>query len=448
MSNDEQEYLKLPPHDIDAELCLLGSLMLITDPLEWASVASLVSERHFYRSDHGEIFKLLREMRANKKPVDAVTYRAHAISKGSFESLGGMEYLTKIITSVPSSAHAKHYAEIVRNHAMGRAIIHLATRAIADVHSERGEFLPIATRLSSQFTKLAVSGQESVIRSIGEGVREVVERATNKTRPPLISTGLQPLDDVVGGYPIGGFSIISGRPAMGKSAVGKCSALALACQGTPVGVISIEETLGKISTNVLSNIANVQSAKIAFARESEADLKLMLQAAKSLENTPMFIADYPTRTSEIEATIAMMRQRYGCVVVFVDHLHIVSHDDAVGNRAAQLVAITTALKNAAKRSGVAVVALAQLNRGAASEGAKSRKPTLWDLKESGSLEENGDLIIGVHREDYYRAQRGESDFDHQMILCVLKNKLGGIGEVPMHWDGDHQRITEWIEDVP
>lgn len=440
------DFDKLPPHSIDAEKCLLGALMLIgNDVALWAESTSALKPEHFYRSDNALIFAALKDMRRIGKPVDAVTLREFLMARGSFEEIGGLAYVAELLNSVPSAANAKHYAGIVRNCALGRALLKLATDVHRDVFEPGGkEFSEHANRHAARFTQLAARGSENAIRSIGEGAMEVYERAVEGRKAPLISTGFASLDREIGGFPIGGFSIIGGRPGMGKSAMAKAVALNLARAGTPVGLVSVEETITKVSTNILSNVSDVDSHRIAFGRESREDLAFLLEGVNSLHSTPMFIADYPSKISEIESTITLLVQRYGCKIVFVDHIHIVNAEAEPGTpRAAQLVQITCALKAAAKQNNVAVVGLAQLNRGAAAENAKSRKPTLWDLKESGSLEENGDLILAVHREDYYRAQKGDPARDHQMIICILKNKLAGPGETPLYWDADHQRLSEW-----
>lgn len=434
---------KLPPHSIEAETCLLGSMMLDgNNPALWAEVNTLLKREHFYRDDHAVIFSHLQDLHRKSQPVDGISLRESLARSDKLKEIGGTEYLGKLISSVPSTAHATHYAKIVRETAIGRAVISLATDALREAYSPNGtEFHDLANRHAARFTALAARGSAQSIKRLGELAVDWYDEASTSKPPPMMQTGFVELDDCIGGLPIGGFTQIWARPGMGKSALCKAIALTLGEAGTPVGIVSIEESGCKIATNAVSNVGNVPSWKLQHGKLNREDLVQAMGAVDRLFNWPIFIADTPVKISEVEAAATLLVQRHGCRVVFVDHIHIID-GESIGNRTQEVTKISGVLKSIGKRLGIALSACCQLNRGQSRE-EYAGKPQLRDGRDSGALEQDGDLIIAVHREDWNRQQRNDETRDGQMLAIVLKNKFGRCGEIPLFWEGDYQRVKDW-----
>jgi len=441
---------KLPPQSIEAEACLLGSLMLDgNNAAMWAEISATVRRDHFYRDDHATIFDQLLDIRRRGVPIDAVSIVDGLKQTGKLDEVGGVVYLGTLMNSTPSAAHATHYAKIVREKAVGRSVIRIATDALRDAYAPHGADYPsIANVYAAKFARLASIGSTQTIRRLGEVALDWYYEVTSGKPPALIQTGFTELDDCIGGLPIGGFSQIWGRPGMGKSALAKAMALRLAEAGTPIGIVSIEENARKIATNAISGVANIQSWKIQHGKLAADDLTAAMAGIDRLFRWPIHIADTPVKMSEVESCVTLLVQRHGCRVVFVDHLHIIDGETpAHANRTAEVTKISGAVKSIGKRLGIAIVGCCQLNRGQSRDDYAS-KPQLRDARDSGALEQDGDLIIGVFREDWNRQQRNDPSRDGQMLAIVLKNKFGPCGEIPLAWEGDYQRVTEWAGPTP
>jgi replicative DNA helicase len=437
------DFDKLPPHSVEAEMSLIGSLMLDgNNATLWAEVNTLVKREHFYRDDHAVVFDTLAGLSKGGVPVDAVSLRDRLQNAGKLDEVGGVPYLGQLLHSVPSSAHAPHYANIVRQAAIGRALIRLAGDVLRDAYSPNGvEFHDLANRHAARFTALASRGATHAIKRLGELAMEWYEEASTNKPPPLLQTGFLELDDCIGGLPLGGFTQIWGRPGMGKSALAKAIARRLGEGGTPVGIVSVEESGRKIATNAISGAGRVESWRFQHGRFANEDLAKALAGVNKLFNWPIYIGDYPVKISEVESCITLMVQRHGCRAVFVDHLHIID-GETDANRTAEVTKISGVLKSVGKRLGIAIIGCCQLNRGQSRDEYAS-KPQLRDARDSGALEQDGDLIIGVFREDWNRMQRGDPTRDGQMLAIILKNKFGRSAEIPLLWEGDYQEISDW-----
>ena len=441
----EDAFDRLPPHDINAEICTLGSLMLAgNDAVIFAEVGQMLNADDFYRADHAIIFTAIREMQAKNEPIDAVTVRARLIQRGQFEEIGGLKYLADLINAVPSHTHAAHYARIVRQKSLGRQMVHLFGEGLRRAYAPMApgeEYNDLLNHFAGKVTQLAAGGNPQQIRRLGEIAMEWYEEASTGHNAPMIQTGLTDLDDMIGGLPIGGFAQIWARPSMGKSGFIRTIARILAVAGTPIGIVSIEEKERKIATNAVSAHGGVNSWRMQKNQLNAQEMSSSLEAINELYNAPFFVADKPAKLSEVEAAATLMVHRHKCRVVFVDHIHLINGE--IGrheNRTQEITKISGALKAVAKRLNVCIVAACQLNR--STERGKELPPTLSSGRDSGALEQDADLIIGLHREDQNRTNTGEPK-DNEMQAIILKNRPGKTGKVRLRWDGDHQRVEDW-----
>jgi replicative DNA helicase len=273
------------------------------------------------------------------------------------------------------------------------------------------------------------------VHRLGDIAVEVFE-AKEKGHNPRVETGLRDLDRLTGGLRIGGKTILGGKAGMGKSLLLKQIGLNVACRGVRFGIVSVEESRHKIAENTVANVSGIVNNHIAFGKLDPGEWKAFAEAVNGLACVPFFIIDSARRLSSIVAAVHVLRAEYDCQVVGVDHLHIVDGEaERNENREREISRISSELKWLWKDLDVAGIEVAQLNR----QGGRDR-PALASLRDSGSLEQDADSVILLHREDYYRGV-GEAD-DHVLEAIVAKNKDGATGTIPLHYDGARQRIGD------
>ena len=444
----DEQFDRMPPHDLGAERSLLGSLMLSEDdPVLYAKVGGIIGRDDFFQADHQIVYDALVDLRRRRRPIDGVLLCAYLRERGLLDEIGGLGTIGQILNTVPTSAHGEYYARAVHAAAVARGLISLGNRAIRDGYAAgHAEDLSAAlSRLAADAAALSVSGKVQAVHRIGDVVAEVAaagRRQDNASR--LLPTGLDAIDRVIGGLPVGGHTLVAGKPGMGKSLLLKQFALNLSASGVPVGIISVEETRQKIAENALANRAGVVNGRIAHGTASAEEWDRVDEAAAALADAPYHIVDSASTLSDILAMAELLVHQHRCRVVMVDHLHIIDGQPGRNeNREREVSNISAGLKFAWKRLAVAGVCAAQLNRGSGRD-----RPTLTSLRDSGSLEADGDVVLLVHREDYYRKQDGAvADLDGLAEVIVAKNKSGAAGVVVVRMDEARQRVEDRPEEV-
>ena len=435
---------RLPPHSIDAEKCLIASLMLCDSPVVFATVKSLVKGGDFFQADHQIIFDELMRMQSAGVAIDAVTLVNALDARKLLDEIGGRAYVGEILQSIPSPAHFEHYAKIVREKALLRAAIAIANDLLRDAYlpMEFGEADTVLSRGASKLALAAIQGKGQQVHRLGDAMLDVAARRHDPKSFARIKTGLTELDELIGGLLIGGDTIIAGKPGMAKSALLKQLAKNIASEGVCVGIISVEETRHKIAENALASAAQVANNRIAFGTASNAEWVRIESAAGEFSNLPVFIVDCAFSISQILSMADLLVYQHGCSVIMVDHVHLIDAEpEKHQNREREISKISGALKMAWKRLNVAGIKAAQLNRSSGRE-----RPTKENMRDSGSLEQDGDVIILLHREDYYRkqdAKNGEPvELDGVLELIVDKNKSGAVGTVAVHFEEKYQLIHD------
>jgi replicative DNA helicase len=435
-----RQFDRLPPHSIEAEQCALSSLMLCGDDrATFDLIRSQLRTESFYQADHGIIFDTVCAMVDRGKPVDGVLVAEELKRRQLLEEIGGVPYLAEILGAMPSAAHGPHYANVVREKAVLRGIISASNDALRACYAPHGSATEIANKFTEELAALARTGSAAKFRTLGDALMEVLDRKTNPD-VPRVRTGLADLDEVIGGLPLGEFTLIGGRPSMGKSQLAKQMLLNIARSGRKVGLVTVEETGEKVAENMLSNASGIENNRIAFGTLGPEDWHEIGRAEPELRKLPFYLDDVPQRLDEVSEAVTVAAIKHKCDVVAVDYLQLIDPgEQETENR--EVTKISRALKGLAKRLRIALVAVCQLNRG--NETGCVRRPTLRDLRGSGSLEQDGDLIILLHREDYYRYQEPGYVPNHRLEAIVAKNKKGCMGTVRLHFSGKTQSITDW-----
>jgi replicative DNA helicase len=434
-----RQFDRLPPHSLDAERALLASLMRLQgDNVRWAKVRALVGEESFFQADHQIIFGAIDRIVASGAEADPTAVRAALVARQVLDEIGGQVYLAEIYLSAPHAANAVEYAKTVREMAMRRALIAEANDTLRRAYGpldDDGGAETLAHGLASRAARIAATGRPCDVYRLGDVAAEVFE-AKMQGKQARIPTGIQELDGMIGGLRIGGKTIIGAKPGMGKSVLLKQIGLNLSRRGVKFGVVSIEESREKIAENALANQSGVANNRISFGQLTHDDSGRFAQAVHDVSALPFFIVDSARRLSSIVAAARLLHYEYGCEVVAVDHLHIID-PEAVNreSREREISKISAELKWVWKDLNIAGIEAAQLNRASGQD-----RPTLASLRDSGSLEQDGDVVCLLHREDYYRP--GGTP-DHVIELIIAKNKDGAPGVAVCHYDGARQRIRDW-----
>lgn len=442
-----RQFDRLPPHDIPAEMALLGSLLLADgDRSLYAQVRAVVDRDCLYQADHQIIFDVVCAMHDKGRAIDGLTVRAELSRRQVLEEIGGSSYLGQILHSIPSSAHAVHYARIVREKAMLRQLISLSNDVLRAAYAPAHEDVAsdLMTNFAAKLSRAATGGRAAEVHRLDAVAREVLGRheAGHAIRIP---TGIPDLDAVVGGLRKGGKTIVGAKPGMGKSLLLKQLGWNVAQSGVPFGLITIEETRHKVAENLLANQSEVPNNRIAFNTAGPEEWNAIAAAVGQLEGKPFYVVDAARKLSHIVAMAHVLVCQYGCQVVAVDHLHIVDPEaEGRENREQEMSRISAELKWVWKDLNVCGLEAAQLNRKSGRD-----RPQLDSLRDSGSLEQDGDTIFLLHREDYYRRTQGIAP-DHVLEVIVGKNKDGATGTVPLQFDEARQsvRCFERAEQAP
>lgn len=431
---------RLLPHDIAAEMCVLGSML--ADREMTAEVQAVLSADAFFQVDHQIIFKVIGEL-SKRGAVDAMLLRAEMEKRDVLAECGGIQYLAEIVGCQPSAAHGVYYAKIVAEKFRQREIISACNDAIRAAYTPHAgdPSETICARLEAAMASIRDRGTKDTIRRLDEILQTAIEsRLAGKVAQ--MRFGLTELDELCGGMPIGGFTIIAGAAGMGKSALTKQIALNAARAGVKVGIIAVEESCDKIAANYLANASGVESSKIMYNRLHADELQRICGAPKHLPGEFIFVDDAQQKMSSIETTARRLVKRHGCGMLIVDHIHIID-GESEGNRTQEIGEISLGLKNLFKNLGVAGIGAAQVNRG----WKKGEAPSLDYMRDSGSLGADADLALMLYRDDYFRWKEDPKNFvaDHELKVYVVKNKAGGEGMVTTTFIGDTQSVTDRVD---
>lgn len=437
------QFDRLPPHSIDAEMCVLGALLMCGEDAQvYSEATALLKPDSFYLTDHSAIYAAIVAQREASGQVDAILVRERLRSSGHLEEVGGVGYFGELLGKVPSYHHAAEYARAVaREHAL-RQIITAASQALADAYGQATDPTEIAGNLGDVMLGVSSAGVSDRVITMADAVATLRDSLA-RGQPRRIPTGIKSVDTELGGIPIGKFSIIAGRPSMGKSLLAKQIARNVARTGMEVGIVSIEEDRLKIAENAVASESLIDNRKINQAKLTPDELEQVNAASDRVEPLPIFIVDTVTTISDVEAAITTLTLRHHCKLVIVDHIHLIDGEMPRGSndRTREVTKISGRLKACAKRLGIAFIACAQLSRG--SEQGEE-KPKLSDLRDSGALEQDADLVMILYRADYYNQRRDPANFhpDHKLEIGVRKNRDGRCCDIVV----ECCLKTQWVFD--
>jgi len=440
------EEIRTPPHSVEAEQAVLGGLML--DANAWDAVADIVTATDFYRRDHRLVFEAIAEVAESRGSCDAVTVSEHLERKGRLEEIGGLAYLGTIARDTPSAANVRAYAEIVRERSILRQLVTAGGEIAAAALDSRGRSaIDLVDEAERRVFEIAERGSHS--RSGFIAVKDVLPQTIDRldllhqTPGEIrgVPTGFTQLDRKTTGLQAGDLVVIAGRPSMGKTtlAVNIAENAAIA-KGVPSAIFSMEMSAEQLTLRLISSLGRVNQSHLRTGNFSEEDWTRIQGAMAQLSVAPLYVDETPALTpTEVRARARRLKREKGLGLIVVDYLQLMQVPGTKENRATEISEISRSLKALAKELQVPVVALSQLNR--AVEQRTDKRPVMSDLRESGAIEQDSDLILLIYREEVYDAnttRRGIAD------IIIAKQRNGPIGEVQLTFLGEYTRFENLV----
>ena len=443
------EHLKVPPNSIEAEQSLLGGLML--DHKSWDKIADVVSVDDFYRKDHRLIFAAIASLAEEANPCDVVTVSEFLDNRDELEKAGGLEYLATLANETPGAANARSYARILRERSMLRALITAGNEISGSAFSTEGrtasELVDEAERLVFEIAESGSRGRAG-FKALKQILPEAVDRidVLHQSDGDItgIPSGYTEFDKMTAGLQPGDLVVIAGRPSMGKTtlAVNIAENAAIGSK-VPTAIFSMEMPSQQLAFRMISSLGRVDQTHLRTGRFPDEDWSRINTAVQLMSEAPIYIDDTPGLSpTEIRARSRRLQREHGLGLIVVDYLQLMAVPGSKENRATEISEISRSLKGLAKELSVPVIALSQLNRSV--EQRTDKRPVMSDLRESGAIEQDADLIIFIYREEVYNQdtpRKGIAD------IAIAKQRNGPIGDFPLTFVGRYTKFENWVPDT-
>ena len=421
---------KIPPQNLAAEQSVIGSMLL--DKNAVVKVIEMLRPESFYRDAHRYIYESILELFDRGEPVDLVTVTENLRKAGKLDAVGGSVYVADLLNSVPTAANVEYYARIVEEKAVLRRLIEAGTKIVADAFNEPDDVDQILDSAEKAVFDIALKRVREGFNRIDSVIKRVLDRIDSlygkKEAFTGIPTGYPDLDQLTAGFQNSDLIIIAARPAVGKTAFALNIAQNVAIQHKiPVAIFSLEMSKDQLAQRMLCSEGEVDAQKLKTASLSDTGWKKLTRALGRLSEAPIYIDDAASITAtEIRAKARRLKIEKGLGLVIVDYLQLMKGKARVENRVQEISDIARSLKTLARELEVPVIALSQLSR--AVEQRTDRIPRLSDLRESGEIEQTADVVIFIHRDDYYNPQ---SERGNVAEIIIAKQRNGPIGSLEL-----------------
>jgi replicative DNA helicase len=422
-----RQFDKLPPHSIQAEMCLLASMMLDKEIVGQA--VQIVDRDAFYQADHQVIFDVLLKLYEQNRPIDAVIVREELAKRQLLDEVGGVPYLMQIIESVPSAAHGAHYASIVREKGLLRQLIAASNDVLRDAYAPHEQADVVLDKAEKRIFEIAQKKVGGSMQKMEDVLHEVFEMIENRGQRG-IETGFFELDDMMNGLQNGEMIIVAARPSMGKTAFAMNVIEHVSADNRlPCAVFSLEMSKQQLAQRLLCSRGQIDAHKLRKGLLQSHDYAHLANVVGELAKAPIWVDDSPGLTPlELRAKARRLKLQHDIKCIMIDYMQLMDNP-GVESRQQQISEISRSIKAVARELAVPVIALSQLNR--ASEGRDGHRPRMSDLRESGSIEQDADVIMLLHREDYYRMSEPDFQPDNIAEVIIAKQRNGPTGTVKL-----------------
>ncbi|HYA58752.1 MAG TPA: replicative DNA helicase [Burkholderiaceae bacterium] len=437
--------VRTPPHSVEAEQSVLGGLLL--DNASWDRIADRLAGEDFYRHDHRLIFQQVSRLIEQSRPADAITVFEALQTSGKAGEAGGLAYLNALAQNTPSAANIRRYAEIVRERAVLRRLVSVGEEVAAAALNPQGrDAKQLLDEAEAKVFQIAEQGArdrgglvklEPLLTRVVQRIQELFERAS-PSDVTGVPSGFTDLDAKTAGFQEGDLIIIAGRPSMGKTAlalnVGQHVAIDL---GMPVAVFSMEMGAEQLAMRLLGSVGRIDAHRLRTGRLTDEDWPKLSEAMERMHTAPLHIDETPALNAlELRARARRLAREYGKLgLIIVDYLQLMSASSMGENRATEISEISRSLKSLAKELKVPVIALSQLNRTV--EQRTDKRPVMSDLRESGAIEQDADVILFIYRDEVYNPDSPDKGIAE---IILGKQRNGPIGRVQLRFGGEYTRF--------
>ncbi len=442
------EDLKVPPHSLEAEQSVIGGLML--DNRAWDEIADIINEQDFYRHDHALILRSINALAENEQPYDVVTVSEWLGARGELDSIGGLAYLSILANDTPTAVNIKAYANIVREYSILRSLIQVGNEISASAYNADGkpskELVDEAERKVFLIAEQGAGnrqGFEAINELLGRAVKRVEEMYRSDTTLTGIATGFTNFDDKTSGLQKSDLIIIAGRPSMGKTSFAMNLAENAALHNeNSVAVFSMGMPGEQLALRMMSSLGRIDSHSLRTGKLDDHDWPRLISSVNMLSKAKLFIDDTAALTpTELRARTRRLKREHGLDLVIVDYLQLMQVGGSTENRATEISEISRSLKALAKELQVPIVALSQLNRSV--EQRPDKRPVMSDLRESGSIEQDADVILFIYRDEVYNPESADKGTAE---IIIRKQRNGPIGTVRLSFLGQYTRFENLAHD--
>ena len=450
-ADTQLDAIKLPPHSVEAEQSVLGGILL--DTSAWDKITDLLSEADFYRAEHRLIFRHISRLTDHAKPVDVITVAESLESNSELDKAGGLAYLGSLATNVPSAANIRRYAEIVRERAVMRKLVAVGTDIATSGYNpggrDAGQLLDEAESKVLEISQQGERGRQGFM-SMPPLLSEVVDRIETLYGKELtsevtgIATGFTDLDRMTSGLQPGDLIVVAGRPSMGKTAFSINIAENVALENKPVAIFSMEMGGAQLAMRMIGSVGRLNQHSLRTGKLEDEDWSRMTHALGLLNDAPIFIDETAGLNAlELRSRARRLHRQHGKLgLIVIDYIQLMSSPMGKNseNRATEISEISRSLKSLAKELKVPVIALSQLNRSL--EQRPNKRPVMSDLRESGAIEQDADLILFIYRDEVYNK---DSPDKGKAEIIIGKQRNGPIDTVNLTFRGEFTRFENYAK---
>lgn len=428
---------RVPPHSLESEQSVLGGILIDNEVIH--GILEICLPDDFYKQAHSVLFQAMIDLVERREPVDALTIANYLRTTNQLEGAGGLEYVSHLLDIVPTAANARYYARVVKDMSLRRRIIHEASEIVGDAFRVEGDVEGFLDTVEKRIFKISESRLHQSFFKVGElvkdSIKEVEQLYINKQAITGVPTGFIDFDEMTSGLQRSDLIILAGRPSMGKTSLALNIARNVAFEARKaVAVFSLEMSKEQIVMRMLCSEARVSASRVRSGKLGESDFPRLVEAASQIAHADIFIDDTPAiSVLEMRAKARRLHRETPLSLVVVDYLQLMRGSARRQERREQEISeISSSLKALAKELSVPVIALSQLNRGV--ENRTDKRPIMADLRESGAIEQDADLICFVYRDEVYNPDTPDKGVAE---LIVAKHRNGPIGTVQMAFQGEH-----------
>jgi replicative DNA helicase len=435
-----------PPHNLEAEKSVLGAVLLDERHLYPLLIEEHLRPQDFYREQHGLMFAAMIELYQGDRKIDQLTVAENLRERGKLEEVGGAEAIDELAAWVPTAGHARDYGRIVRDNARMRALLTTSYEIQASVLARDAPPRDLLERAERSVLEIAQDERQKTFRSVSDILAEETDKlhhlSLSKTALTGTPSGFKDIDDITGGFQAGNLIVIAARPSMGKSALVANIAENASLEGRAVALFSLEMSESELAQRFVASQSKTPGEQLRRGRVPEDRWQKILDACNKLAVAPLWVDDSSdTGVLEVRAKARRLHHQVpdGLGLIIVDYLQLMRHEGRVENRVEQVSQISRGLKSLARELNVPVIALSQLSRAVEQRGGE-KKPILSDLRDSGAIEQDADLVMFIYRDEYYDK---ESERQGEADIIIAKHRNGPVGEVVLTFQHQYPKFMSY-----